>query len=128
MSRHYRVTLADALDAHSEALRTGGRPGIVSYGSIESAIARPYSGYYRPIHLKAAALLHALVKNHGFVDANKRTALLVTLILIERSSYRLRLQGDERIDDIVVAVADDTLDFEALAGWFQSRLSRKKKL
>ena len=128
MSRHYKVTLADALDAHSEALREGGRPGIVSKGSIESAIARPYCGYYRPIHLKAAALLHALVKNHGFVDANKRTALLVTLLMIERSDYRLRLQGDERIDDIVVAVADDTLDFDSLAAWFNSRLSRKVTL
>ncbi len=48
--------------------------------------------------------------------------------MIERSDYRIRLQGDQRIDDIVVAVADDTLGFDALAAWFNSRLSRKAAL
>ena len=50
-----------------------------------SAIARPYSGYHRAISAKAAALLHSMVGNHGFVDANKRTAWLVVEILIDRS-------------------------------------------
>jgi len=75
---HYRVTLADVIAAHDEALIYGGRRGSLSLDNIESAIGRPYSGYYRPIACKAAAMLHALVQNHGFVDGNKRTALLVT--------------------------------------------------
>jgi death-on-curing protein len=76
--RHYRVTLADALAAHDAALTFGGRAGVVSLHSIESVIGRPYSGYHRPIANKAAALLHGVIRNHGFVDGNKRTALLPT--------------------------------------------------
>ena len=71
--------------AHDEALSYGGRPGVLSMPGVESAIGRPYSGYHRPIARKAAALLESLTQNHGFVDGNKRTALLVTLLMIERS-------------------------------------------
>jgi death on curing protein len=119
---HYRVKLAEVLAAHDEALTYGGRAGIVSFASIESAIGRPYSGYHRPIHLKAAALLHALIQNHGFVDGNKRTALIVTLLMIERSGYRLHLDGNERIDDTVVSVAEGETSFDGLAAWFKLRL------
>jgi death on curing protein len=123
--RHYRVTLADVLAAHDEALTYGGRDGILNLGVIESAIGRPYSGYHRPIAKKSAALLHALVQNHGFVDGNKRTSLLVTLLLIERSGYRLVLAPDERIDDVVVDVAEGLMGFEDLAIWFCARLAKR---
>jgi len=121
---HYRVTLADVIAAHDEALTYGGRPGTLSLDGVRSAIGRPYSGYHRPISRKAAALLHALVQNHGFVDGNKRTALLVTDLMIRRSGYRLVLGGNDRIDDIVVSVADGQMPFDALVLWLASRLVR----
>jgi len=40
----YRLTLAVVLAAHAEAMTYGGRAGVLSLGSIESAIGRPYSG------------------------------------------------------------------------------------
>src|SRR5438445_194495 len=44
---------------------------------IESAIGRPYTGYYPRLHQKAAALVESLVRNHGFIDGNKRTAFII---------------------------------------------------
>ena len=123
--RHYRVTLADVIAAHDEALTYGGRAGILNLAAVESAIGRPYSGYHRPIAWKSAALLHALVRNHGFVDGNKRTALLVTLLLIDRSGYALRPNPDERIDDLVVDVAERRIGLDDLAAWFRARLSKR---
>ena len=75
--RHYRILLADSFDAH-ETVINGGEcsKGIISSHLIESAIGRPYSGYYRPIYKKVAALTHSMCLNHGFVDGNKRTALI----------------------------------------------------
>lgn len=122
--RHYRVTFEDAVIAHNKALTYGGAAGISNEGAVHSAIARPYSGYHRRIHQKAAALLHSLVQNHGFVDGNKRTALLVTLLLIRRSGYRLDLIGDERIDDVVVSVATGDTGFDDLESWFSQRLRK----
>ena len=65
-----------------------------------------------------------MVKNHPFVDANKRTAWLVTNLLIVRSGYVLNLRDDDRIDDLVVAVAEDEIAFDDLVVWFRGRLSR----
>ncbi|RYG93176.1 type II toxin-antitoxin system death-on-curing family toxin [Loktanella sp. IMCC34160] len=121
---HYRVTLEDVLAAHKEALTYGGRAGLVNLSLVESAIGRPYSGYHRSISRKAAALLEALVKNHGFADGNKRTALLVVELLIRRSGYRLVLLEGERLDDIIVSTACGDLQFDSLQVWFQSRLVR----
>ena len=121
---HYRLTLADALTAHDEALSFGGREGITSLHLIESAIARPYSGYHRPISRKAAALLHSIVGNHGFVDANKRTAWLLVEILIARSGYALDIPDDEPIDDLVVAVASGQMNFDQIHAWFAPRIVR----
>jgi death on curing protein len=43
---HYRVTLADALEAHDAALaQSGGRRGILNLDALQSALGRPYSGY-----------------------------------------------------------------------------------
>ena len=121
---HYRLTLADALTAHDEALRYGGRDGISSLHLIESALARPYSGYHRSMARKAAALLESMVGNHGFIDGNKRTAWLLVEVLIDRSSYRLDIPDDAPIDDLVVAVADGRLGYDNLVEWFSSNLRR----
>ena len=89
---------------------------------IESALARPYSGYHRPIARKAAAILQSMVGNHGFIDGNKRTAWLLTEILIERSDYTLNIKDDEPVDDLVVSIANREIDFKELTLWFKSRL------
>ena len=119
---HYVVTYADILEAHEHALKFGGSAGIVNSNSVKSAIGRPYSGYHETIEAKAAALLHSVVQNHGFVDGNKRTALLVTLLLIRRSGYRVVLRENERIDDMVVDVASGKMTFDRVIEWFRARL------
>ncbi len=118
------MTLSDALAAHEAALAFGGRPGVSSLHLVESAIARPYSGYHRSIERKAAALLHGVVANHGFTDGNKRTAWLLVALLIDRSGYRLDIPDTERIDDMVVDVAAGRMDMAALVVWFGDRLVR----
>ncbi|MGY3437956.1 MULTISPECIES: type II toxin-antitoxin system death-on-curing family toxin [unclassified Marinovum] len=111
--------------AHDEALTYGGRPGISSLHLIESAIGRPFSGYYRSLPEKCAALLHGLVNNHGFVDGNKRTAWILVEVLIERSGYSLTIADDEPIDDLVVSVATSEVDVAGLREWFGQRLVRR---
>ena len=81
------MKLADALSAHDRALRYGGLEGIPNLSLVESAIARPYSGYYPKLHQKAAALVQSMASNHGFADGNKRTTLILTHSLITNSNY-----------------------------------------
>lgn len=83
MSGHYRVTFEDVIAAHQAALENGGGvPGIKSRDDILSAIGRPYTAFsgltpYPTVAAKAACLLHSIATNHGFTDANKRTAWIV---------------------------------------------------
>ena len=76
----------EAVEVHDFVLaRYGGLAGIRDMGAVASAVARPYSGYHRRIERKAAALVHSLVLNHGFLDGNKRTAVFMLCILLWNS-------------------------------------------
>lgn len=100
----------------------------MSRDAIESAIARPYSGFGRRalfprIHQKAAALVHALIKNHGFIDGNKRTAVIAVNVLLEHSGYELNASNAE-VEWMAITVADSKLDLSALTDWFQAHIRR----
>ena len=118
--------MADAIRAHEEALKDGGAPGILNANAIESAIARPYHGYHRRIHQKAAALVHGIVSNHGFVDGNKRTALYLVELLAQRSEYTLA-EEDLAMADVITIVARSEMQYDELASWFRTRLVRVSK-
>ena len=94
---------------------------------IQSAIGRPYTGYYRTIHQKAAALAESLARNHGFVDANKRTAFLIVDLFLHRSGYELQgLQSDRdsELEELILQVVEDRLPLARIAAWFRQRLAR----
>ena len=118
--------MGDAAQAHESALSFGGLAGVRDISLIESAIGRPYSGYYRSIESKAAALTHSLVKNHGFTDGNKRTALLLLVLFLNRSGYRLKDNvSDTDIEDMILDVATDRHSFDGLTDWIKSRIRRR---
>jgi len=121
--------LGDVLEAHEQSLEAfGGLPGICNLDSILGAIGRPYHGYHRSIHAKAAALLHAIATSHGFIDANKRTAWLSAETLIANSDYTLTLCQGDRIDDVVVDVVTGAMSENELKNWFKDRISRAPKM
>ena len=75
------LTLEKVLLLHARLIqRTGGSGGVHDIDVLDSAMARPQATFegeelYPDLWHKAAALMHSLVKNHPFVDGNKRTAL-----------------------------------------------------
>jgi len=132
------------VEAHRIALlRSGGLDGVRDLNLVKSAIGRPYSGYYRSIHAKAAALTQSLSKNHGFVDGNKRTTLLTLSLLLDRSGYELvgpdkewvgkdiSEQGSElstnvEIEPVILDVVENRISYDDLVKWFRARLRRRK--
>ena len=120
-------TLGDVIEAHEVALTYGGVAGIRDIASIESAIGRPYTGYYRRIHQKAAALAESLARNHGFTDGNKRTAFLILDLFIYGSAYVLTgLKGDpyDELEEFILQIADIHPPIEEITEWFRVRLRR----
>ena len=108
---------------HEEALEDGGLSGIVNEDAVLSAIARPYHGYHRFIYQKAAALLHGVISSHGFIDGNKRTALYLVELMVERSGYEF-VEEDMVIVEVITSVARAETSYKDLAEWFRGRLIR----
>jgi death-on-curing protein len=115
------------LSAHRRALEFGGRPGIPNPELVESAIARPYNGYYRRIEQKAAALVQSMATNHGFADGNKRTTVILLHTMLTRSGYRLEAIASDRsidhaVENIVLAVIFRRIAFRELVEWLDVRI------
>src|SRR3954468_1235963 len=73
----------DVVAAHANQLRVfGGVPGIRDEGGLESAIARPINKWrYENAELPqlAAAYAFGIVRNHPFVDGNKRAGFMAMM-------------------------------------------------
>ena len=116
-------TLEEALYLHDRLIeRFGGSPGVRDLGLLESALARPRSGYYESLSLQAAALMQSLSQNHAFIDGNKRIAFALTAVSLHLNGYRLVVGADaaERflIDRVIVAKAE----IEQIAAWIEKHL------
>lgn len=66
--------------------------GIKEPSLVLSALAAPRQSFdgkdlYPDIFLKAAALMRSLAQNHGFQNANKRTAMMATIMFLEDNGY-----------------------------------------
>ncbi|MBI4275247.1 MAG: Fic family protein [Rhizobiales bacterium] len=97
---------------------------------VDSAISRPYCGYYRRIYEKSAALMHSMAANHGFADGNKRTTIILMHLLLARSGYKLvPIAGDPPLDsaveELVLGVVRHDVSLQELKVWFAERIQRK---
>lgn len=61
---------------------------------------------------------------HGFVDGNKRTAVILTRLLIVQCGYVLHTRTDEELEDLMVSLAAGEVGFKDLDAWFAERLER----
>ena len=109
-------------------MQFGGRPGVREVSTLQAAIARPYNGYFRKIEEKAAALVDSVARYHAFADGNKRTSLILLLLLLDRSGYRLVGLGGEDIDqsveDMIVDLVERRIDLAAATKWLKPRIRR----
>ncbi len=123
------ISVAEALAIHTELIEaTGGAHGLRDRGGLEAALARPFSTfsgqdlYPDPIR-KAAALLESVVKNHPFVDGNKRAGY--TLARLTLFTYDLDLVApDDEEYDTVIRVATGQMEVEAIVAWMEGRVKR----
>jgi death-on-curing protein len=107
---------------HGESLAEhGGAPGIRDEGMLESALARPKHKleYGDPdMHDLAAAYAYGFVKNHAFIDGNKRAALLATGVFLMMNGWKLEATQAETIG-AMLALADSTWSESDFAQWLR---------
>lgn len=109
----------------------GGVSGVRDAGLLESALARPINiaAYEKvggtDVSRLAAAYAHGIVKNHPFLDGNKRTAAAVFELFLDLNGYTLTAD-DLSIMNAVIALADGSLDEQAFAAWIKDNIEMKK--
>lgn len=109
-----RINKEQVLLLHQILVRyTGGAEGVRDEGLLESAIDTPFATFdgvslCSTVQSKAAKLCFGLVKNHPFVDGNKRIGILAMLSFLEVNGMRLECDDDDLIA-LGLGVADGTL-------------------
>ena len=99
----------------------GGASGTRDETLLESALARPRNLWLYeqlPLFRVAAAYTHGIVKNHPFVDGNKRTGYVVGGIFLERNGHKLNAPEEEAIAAIM-GLASNSITEKIYAHWLQ---------
>jgi len=113
-------TLEEALYLHDVLLqRFGGAVGVLDKGLLESALARPRSGYYRSLSEQAAALMQSLAMNHPFVDGNKRVAFALTAVFLKINGLKLSVEAQEGVRFIEVTLITERASLATITDWIE---------
>jgi death-on-curing protein len=107
--------------------RFGGAEGIRDEGLLDSALARPINRFHygqsddTPCDLAdlAASYAFGLVKNHAFVDGNKRAAFLASGVFLQVNGKKLDASAADAIA-AMMALADGSIGEPEFAVWIRS--------
>ena len=118
------IPLEKVLEIHDRQIRNyGGDSSVRDIGLLESAIAVPSSGvgdvYFHdfPFGMAAAYLFH-IVKDHPFVDGNKRTGAVTALAFLAVNGYCLEAKEND-LEKMVLSVAAGKIPKGAVADFFR---------
>lgn len=114
---------------HEEAIAEhGGLSGLRDQGLMESALARPRNLFaYNPqagIAQLAAAYGFGLIRNHPFVDGNKRIAFIATDLFLHLNGQSLEAQQIDQIRTMLRLAASEISEDE-FAVWVRGHLKKR---
>lgn len=113
---------------HADLIREhGGALGVRDTGLIESALARARQRwtYDHSVDLAtlAAAYGYGISRNHGFVDGNKRIALMSIYVFLVLNGRELDAAEPDTVV-MMMGVADGSVSEEQLAVWIRDHSVR----
>ncbi len=115
---------------HSQAIATfGGSHGVRDMGLLESALDRPRNLYAYgddpTLFDLAAAYCAGIVKNHPFIDGNKRTGDLTARAFLFRNGYLFEPDEADEVN-MIVALAAGEIEEDVLARWISDNSTPKR--
>lgn len=121
--------LNEIIEIHNNQIkRYGGPTGIRDLDLLKSAIAVPaayFGGDYlhTDIYEMAAAYLFHIIRNHLFIDGNKRTGAVASVVFLMMNG--IELQADEEaFEKMVLSVAEGKIDKTMIARFFRNNASK----
>ena len=123
MKRPVWVLPETVIALHEQLLSTfGGASGVRDAGLLASALARPENllAYGTPTAFDlAASYAFGLVKNHPFVDGNKRSGFAVAVLFLELNGYRfVATEADATVQTLALAAGE--IKERAFAAWLET--------
>lgn len=115
---------------HDDQLREhGGLPGVRDENALESALARPRQkwnyGETREIPALAAACAFGLVRNHPYLDGNKRIGFLAMVTFLGVNGYAFEATDAEVVSQIVALASGDVSEGQQ-ADWIRDHCRRSR--
>ena len=120
-----RLSKPQILLLHEQLIaETGGSSGLRDEGMLDSALNTPFQTFagkdvYPSLQQKAARLCFGLVKNHPFVDGNKRIGAHVMLVFLALKGIELQHTQTE-LSEVILQLAAGTLQSTDLLDWILS--------
>ena len=119
------LALGEVLALHRRILaESGGTPGVRDLGAIASAVSQPrisVSGQdaYPTLIDKAAALGFSLIRNHGFIDGNKRIAHAAMEVFLVMNDIEISASVDDQ-ERFMLSLAAGQVSRDGLVEWLRS--------
>lgn len=116
------LTKEQVVHIHRLLIReTGGSEGIRDEGLLESALNAPFQTFdgeelYKTVQSKAAKLGYYLIKNHPFIDGNKRIGILVFIVYLELNGIEITATDDELIQ-LGLGLAEGSVTDKEFLNW-----------
>ena len=101
----------------------GGSPGLRDPGLLDSALARPRQlhAYGAPdISDLAMAYAAGIIRNHPFVDGNKRTGFLCAFLFLAENGFWL-MADEVEVVQVVTLLAANEIEEAAFAAWLRDK-------
>ena len=117
-----RLSKQQILLLHEQLIaETGGSSGLRDEGMLDSALNAPFQSFggedvYPSLQQKAARLCFGLVKNHPFVDGNKRIGAHAMLVFLALNGIELQHTQTE-LSDVILQLAAGTIQSSDLLDW-----------
>lgn len=123
------LTVEDVLLLHQLAVdKAGGAHGLRSLELLDSAVSRCQASFggrylYKSIFSKAASLTHSIIKNHPFVDGNKRTGIYSAMTFLELNGYKFKA-GQEELVEFALSVDLEKTSIEDISAWLKAHCQK----
>jgi len=124
------LTLSEVLALYHGVMKIGGgEEGIRDLGALQSALAQPRMTFggeylYPSLAAKAGALVYSLVKNHPFVDGNKRIAHAAMETFLILNGHEVEADVAEQ-EEVLRGVAAGRIGRKALEAWIEKHMVRR---
>ena len=114
------LNLEDCIIIHDKSLEQfGGANGIRDNGLLESAIARPQQLLHygtASLYELAASYVYGIIKNHPFIDGNKRTGFIAGALFLQSNGLMLIASEEDALAYTVALAASDITEKD-YANW-----------